>query len=127
MVWAAVEAPPELGPVPRVGDRVRLPELGATLRAIASEGPDAFYSGRIGSAIAAASWLTEDDLGRFEPRWVDPLRGTYRDLEVYELPPPTQGVCALEALGLLEGLEPDPPEQGLVGPAGARGRTGARS
>ncbi len=111
MVWAAVEAPPELGPVPRVGNRVRLPELGATLRAIASEGPDAFYSGRIGSAIAAASWLTEDDLGRFEPRWVDPLRGTYRDLEVYELPPPTQGVCALEALGLLEGLDPTLPNK----------------
>ena len=34
-----------LGPVPSVGQRVRLPELGATLRRIAAEGPDAIYRG----------------------------------------------------------------------------------
>src|SRR5207244_2464757 len=31
----------------------------------------------------------------------------YRGYEVVELPPPTQGVAALEALALLEGLSPD--------------------
>jgi gamma-glutamyltranspeptidase/glutathione hydrolase len=37
---------------------------------------------------------------------VEPLRLGYRGVEVLELPPPTQGVAALEALGLLEGLQP---------------------
>jgi len=109
--WAAAEAPPELGNVPQVGDRVRLPELGGTLRAIATSGAAAFYGGPIGDALAAASWLTTDDLASFEPRWVEPLRGSYRGHDVFELPPPTQGVCALEALGLLEGLEPTLPNR----------------
>jgi gamma-glutamyltranspeptidase/glutathione hydrolase len=107
--WASGEAPAELGPVPRVGDRVRFPELAVTLRAIAESGPDAFYRGRVARAIAAASWLDEDDLSAFSPAWVEPLRIRYRDHEVLELPPPTQGVAALEGLGLLEGMSTDLP------------------
>ena len=42
--------------------RYELPELAATLRRIATEGPDAFYEGEVAAAIAAASWLSEDDL-----------------------------------------------------------------
>ena len=37
---------------------------------------------------------------------MEPLRLSYRGVEVLELPPPTQGVAALEALGLLEGMQP---------------------
>jgi gamma-glutamyltranspeptidase/glutathione hydrolase len=105
--WAAAEAPPELGPVPRAGDRVRFPELAATLKAIATDGPDAFYRGRTAQAIASSSWLDENDLASFQPRWVEPLRIGYRGFEVVEMPPPTQGVAALEGLGLLEGMTPD--------------------
>jgi gamma-glutamyltranspeptidase/glutathione hydrolase len=107
--WASGEAPAELGPVPRVGDRVRLPELAATLRAIAESGPDAFYKGRVARAIAGASWVDEQDLSAFSPAWVEPLRIRYREHEVLELPPPTQGVAALEGLGLLEGMTADLP------------------
>ena len=100
-LWASADAPRELGPVPRVGERFRLPELGATLRAVAAGGRGAFYDGSVARAIAAASWLDEADLAAYRPRWVEPLRLSYRDVEVVELPPPTQGVAALEALGLL--------------------------
>jgi gamma-glutamyltranspeptidase/glutathione hydrolase len=105
--WNVAEAPPELGRPPELGERVRLPELGATLRAVAEHGPSAFYAGRVAQAIVAASWLDDDDLARFAPQWVEPLRISYRGYEVLELPPPTQGVAALEALGLLEDMEPD--------------------
>ena len=37
---------------------------------------------------------------------MEPLALSYRDVEVVELPPPTQGVAALEALGLYQGMEP---------------------
>jgi gamma-glutamyltranspeptidase/glutathione hydrolase len=77
-----------------------------TLRRIADEGPSAFYEGEVAAAIAEASWLDESDFAAFEPRWVEPLRLTYKGTEVCELPPPTQGVCALEALGLLERSSP---------------------
>ena len=95
-----------LGPPPSVGDVVFQPELGVTLRRIAREGPSAFYGGEVGEAICSASWLEENDLTSFEPRWVEPLRLDYKEVTVCELPPPTQGVCALEALGLLERSSP---------------------
>lgn len=101
VAWGGGRAPTELGPVPRIGERFRLPELARTLRGIAERGPDAFYRGPVARAIASSSWLAEEDLASFRPRWVEPLRLSYRGAEVAELPPPTQGVAALEALGLL--------------------------
>jgi gamma-glutamyltranspeptidase / glutathione hydrolase len=93
-------------PAPRLGERYRLPELAVTLRRIAAEGPSALYGGEIASAIAAATWLSEDDLLAHRSEWVEPLRRRYRDVEVCELPPNGQGVAALLALALYEGLEP---------------------
>lgn len=104
--WAEAAAPPELGPRPAVGERVRLPELGATLRRIAQDGPDALYRGEIARAIASATWLDEEDLAAYASRWVEPLSLAYRGLTVHELGPPTQGVAALEGLGLLGLGEP---------------------
>jgi gamma-glutamyltranspeptidase/glutathione hydrolase len=98
--------PPELGPAPAFGDRVVLPELAQTLRRIADEGPDAFYRGRIAESICAASGLDETDLARYSPRWVEPLSIRYRSVDVLELPPPTQGVAALEGLGLYARMAP---------------------
>jgi gamma-glutamyltranspeptidase / glutathione hydrolase len=102
--WAKLGGP--LGDPPAVGDVFYEPELAVTLRRIADEGPSAFYSGEVAEAICAVSWLEESDLAGFEPRWVEPLRLTYKGTEVCELPPPTQGVCALEGLGLLERSSP---------------------
>jgi gamma-glutamyltranspeptidase/glutathione hydrolase len=109
--WPPTCIPPGLSPPPARGQRVRLPELASTLRGIAGGGADIVYRGRVAEAICSVSWLDEADLASFRPRWVEPLVGRYRDHEVVELPPPTQGVAALEALGLLEGLQPDLPAQ----------------
>ena len=107
--WAQLGGPAEFGRPPRVGERRRMPELARTLRSVAREGPGALYRGATAEAIAAVSWLSVKDLATFSPRWVEPLRIGYRGLEVLELPPPTQGVAALEGLGLLEGLNPTLP------------------
>jgi gamma-glutamyltranspeptidase/glutathione hydrolase len=104
--WASAVVPPELSPPPLVGERIRLPELAATLRSVAVGGADSFYHGPVAAAVCSVSWLEEDDLAGYEARWVEPLRTSYRSHEVVELPPPTQGVAALEALALLEGLDP---------------------
>jgi gamma-glutamyltranspeptidase/glutathione hydrolase len=88
-----------------------MPELAATLRRIASEGPQVLYEGEIAAAICEASWLEESDLAAFEPAWVEPLRLEYKGTEVCELPPPTQGVCALEALGLVARSSPSLSDQ----------------
>ncbi len=102
--WAEIGGP--LGTPPRVGEVVVQPELAATLRRVAADGRSGFYGGEVAEAICAASWLDEDDLAGFDARWVEPLRLSYKGTEVCELPPPTQGVCALEALGLLERSSP---------------------
>jgi gamma-glutamyltranspeptidase/glutathione hydrolase len=100
-------APKEFGPPPAVGEVFRLPELGNSLRAIADGGSDAFYKGSIARAIAEASWLDEADLADFGgAQWVTPLRQNYRGVDVLELPPPTQGIAALEGLALLNKVEP---------------------
>jgi gamma-glutamyltranspeptidase/glutathione hydrolase len=93
-------------PAPGLGERYRLPELGATLRRIAAGGPDAFYAGGTAAAIAAACWLSEDDLAAHRSEWVEPLRWSYRGVEVCELPPNGQGAAALIALGVYVGLDP---------------------
>jgi len=93
-------------PAPAIGERYRLPELAATLRRIAAEGPDALYRGEVAAAIAAATWLSEADLAEHRSDWVEPLRRAYHGVEVCELPPNGQGAAALLALALYEGLEP---------------------
>jgi gamma-glutamyltranspeptidase/glutathione hydrolase len=98
-------APAEFGPAPGVGEVYRLADLGRTLRLIAGNGPDAFYRGPVAESIAASTWLTEEDLAGYGPGWVEPLHYAYRGVGVLEMPPPTQGVAALEALGLLAPLD----------------------
>ena len=110
--WQRAQRVPEAYlPPPKVGEIVRLPELAATLRRIAADGPAAFYEGDVARAIASVSWLEEEDLAAYEARWVEPLSISYRGHTVLELPPPTQGVAALEGLGLLERSSPSLPSQ----------------
>jgi gamma-glutamyltranspeptidase/glutathione hydrolase len=92
------------------GDWIRQPALARTIRVLAEDGPDAYYKGPIADAIAArlaaaGAFMTADDIAAHEGSWVDPLRAHFADLEVAELPPPTQGVTALEALRIVDGLE----------------------
>lgn len=104
--WAANRLPAGLAPAPAAGDRVTFPALAKTLRRIAEEGPDALYRGEIARAIAAHCWLEEDDLAAYRPQWTTPLVAHYRGMQVVEMPPPNQGIAALEGLALLEGMPP---------------------
>ncbi|MBV8941616.1 MAG: gamma-glutamyltransferase [Solirubrobacterales bacterium] len=105
-LWAAAaHVPDQFQPVPRPGCRVALPDLARTLADIACNGPVAFYQGRVGEAICSASWLEEADLTAFQPRWVTPLEVSYEGHTVLEMPPPAQGIAALEGLALLDRTE----------------------
>jgi gamma-glutamyltranspeptidase / glutathione hydrolase len=101
--WAtAPNLPDGFRPAPVAGSRIVLADLGRTLATIAREGAATFYTGPLAEAICEASWLSLEDLAGFAARVVDPLSVTYRGHTVLELPPPTQGVAALEGLALLE-------------------------
>lgn len=93
-----------------LGAVVRQPGLARTLRLLAQEGPTAFYGGPIGEAIAAqvqddGGLLDLDDLVTHDAAWVDPIRQPFAGHEIVELPPPTQGVTALQMLGVAEGCD----------------------
>ena len=92
-------------PAPRVGDIIGNPALGATLRRIADLGGDGLYRGPVADAICAVSWLELEDLAGHEPEWVEPLRLSYGDVEVVELPPNGWGAAALQALGIADGFD----------------------
>lgn len=95
--------------VPAEGEIIRQPELGETLKAIASEGAEVFYQGWIAQAIVEAvkkegGVLTLDDLKNYRPVWREPLIGHYRKRLVITMPPPSSGgVALLEMLKVLEG------------------------
>jgi gamma-glutamyltranspeptidase/glutathione hydrolase len=95
--WAHIGGP--LGDPPAVGDVVYQPELGVTLRRIADEGPSAFYTGEVAEAICEVSWLEEADLAGFEPRWVEPLRLTYKGTEAASCRPPRRASARLRDSG----------------------------
>jgi gamma-glutamyltranspeptidase / glutathione hydrolase len=92
------------------GDWVRQPELARTIRTLAEDGADAYYRGPIGAAIAervqrAGGCMTAADVAAHAGAWVEPLRAPFRDVEILEMPPPTQGLTALEAMRIVDGLE----------------------
>ena len=93
----------------RTGTRLVQPRLAAFLRTVAEDGPDALYGGALGEELAAflqeqGSSMTVEDLAAHEVVSVTPMATTHGELEVLELPPPTQGVTALQALGTAERL-----------------------
>jgi len=95
---------------PRPGERLRQPNLARTYRLLAREGRDAFYRGPIGRAIAdyiqqCGGVLSVEDLANHRSDWVSPLSTSYRGYEVYEFPPNSQGMVALEMLNILEGYD----------------------
>jgi gamma-glutamyltranspeptidase/glutathione hydrolase len=104
--WHRVYAPG--GRPPALGELLVQPDLAGTLRAVASQGPDAYYAGRIGEAIAhrleADGFVTAADLAAHAGAWGEPISTTYRGTTVYETPPPTQGLAALLSLNLLAGF-----------------------
>ncbi len=98
------------GRAPRVAERFRNPEFAATLRTIAAEGYDAFYTGSIAERIAAAvradgGVMTADDLAAYRAEWVEPIAVAYGDgYAFHEIPPNGQGLAALLALNIARGF-----------------------
>jgi gamma-glutamyltranspeptidase/glutathione hydrolase len=90
------------------GDRIVLKDLGNSLRAIATDGPDAFYKGWIADRIAedmAANGgiISKEDLAAYEAKERAPLKGTFRGYEVVSMPPPSSGgVALIQMLNMLE-------------------------
>ena len=100
------------GQVPRVGALHRQPLLAATLTRIAEDGRDAFYGGPVAEDIVSflnglGGLHTLDDFAAHSGEYVTPIQTRYRGYDIYQCPPNSQGVAALEMLNILSGLLPD--------------------
>ncbi len=98
------------GNVPPVGAVMRFPKLARSLRTLAKEGSKTFYQGELAEQIAAFfarenGLITRADLAAHHSDWVTPLSTNFAGLKIYELPPNTQGVTALQMLGMFDRLQ----------------------
>ncbi|TPX36963.1 hypothetical protein SmJEL517_g01006 [Synchytrium microbalum] len=97
---------------PRAGEIMSMPELAETFRTVAREGKKGFYEGRIAEAIVNTirengGLMTLEDLKSHTSTLVDPVSINYKGVIVHEIPPSSQGIVALIALGILESLWQD--------------------
>jgi gamma-glutamyltranspeptidase/glutathione hydrolase len=90
----------------RPGDHLVQPELAQTLRRIASDGPDVFYTGEIGDRIVQAlrgrgSTIERADFAAYQPRWTRPVCTVYHGRVVLSAAAPQSGIEVIESLNLL--------------------------
>src|SRR5260370_26231580 len=85
-------------------------DLARTLERLAAGGRGAFYGGSIADEVAGdfatnGGYITADDLASYRVNVTEPLRGTYRGLEVAAAGPPAGGLTLLQMLNFLEGYD----------------------
>jgi gamma-glutamyltranspeptidase / glutathione hydrolase len=95
-----------------VGDTLRQPELAATLKRIAKNGPAEFYQGKTAHMLArdmasSGGLITLGDLARYQPKIREALHASYtigaHRWEILSAPPPSSGgVAIIEALNMLQ-------------------------
>ncbi len=105
------------GKPPEEGSTVKNPDLAQTYRTIADKGTDAFYRGDIGQSIvdavnkpplaegksALAGAMSTADLASYSALDADPIRSTYRGLDLYGMGSSSSGgVTVGEILKILE-------------------------
>ncbi|MDW3196546.1 MAG: gamma-glutamyltransferase [Cytophagales bacterium] len=90
------------------GEAWQQPELAKTLMAIRDKGHDGFYKGKVAKEIVQFmeendGIITKEDLARYEAVERTPIKGTYKDYEIYSMPPPSSGGVALvEMMNIME-------------------------
>lgn len=94
-----------------IGHVLKQPELAATLRMLAADGPDAFYKGPIGAEISKAvanafrnpTALTAQDLAAYRVGDRPPLCRPYRQWKICAMGPPSSGgIAVLQIMMQLE-------------------------
>jgi gamma-glutamyltranspeptidase/glutathione hydrolase len=95
----------------KAGMRIKNPELAATLKAIAKDGPKAFYSGKIGQSIVdavtktavAPGDMTISDLAAYKAKEQDAVCAPYRVYVICGMGPPSSGATTvIQILGTIE-------------------------
>jgi gamma-glutamyltranspeptidase / glutathione hydrolase len=96
------------GSIVQPGEYWKQPALAHTLALIRDKGHDGFYKGEVAEEIEAymkskGGIITKEDLEKYTAIERKPLKGTYKDFEIYSMPPPSSGgVALIEMMNLME-------------------------
>lgn len=95
------------GHPPAKGEIWKNPDLAETYDRIARKGRAGFYEGHVAETMDTfmrehGGYLTKEDLAAHRSEWIEPVSTDYRGVTVWELPPPGQGIAALQMLNMLE-------------------------
>nr|BAL54789.1 gamma-glutamyltransferase [uncultured Acetothermia bacterium]BAL59868.1 gamma-glutamyltransferase [Candidatus Acetothermum autotrophicum] len=98
------------GRAPQAGEIWASPDHARTLRRLAESYCEDFYRGELAQQIVrfaqeTGGFFSERDLAEHTSTWVEPIKTSYRNYDVWEIPPNTQGLVALLGLNILEGFE----------------------
>ena len=98
------------GQAPSAGDLWRPPQLAETLRAIATNGRDAFYRGPVAhdmvtSLRSLGGVHTLEDFAVERSTYVTPIASSYRGVELIQMPPNSQGAVMLLIMNILAGFD----------------------
>lgn len=100
---------PETNDFKAIGSLIYRPFLAKTLRVIADQGAEAFYSGGIGKSLVKdlrdmGGIMTEKDLANYQVKWVDPTKAVFNHFNVYSAPLPGGGCVLSLILNLINRL-----------------------
>lgn len=93
----------------QVGERLRQPELAASMKRIAAQGAAGFYKGKTAEQIVkavndAGGLMSMQDMADYQAIARKPVSGNYRGFEIVSMPPPSSGgIHIVEILNILEG------------------------
>ncbi|MBC8402265.1 MAG: gamma-glutamyltransferase [Candidatus Marinimicrobia bacterium] len=97
----------------QAGDKLVQKDLAKTLRQIAKNGRDGFYTGAVADLIVAemkqgGGLITKVDLLNYTAQYRSPVTGTFREYEIISMPPTSSGgVLVIQMLNMLENFPID--------------------
>lgn len=95
----------------KAGDSIKYPALAESLRRIAKNGRDEFYTGETAQKLVDfiqknGGIITLEDLANYEAKWRDPIRFQYKNYQLISMAPPSSGgVTLAQIFGMLEGFD----------------------
>lgn len=90
------------------GDTLKNKQLAITLERIIKNGAPEFYTGETGKKLVNrvqeyGGIITMEDLAKYEAKWREPVRFTYKDLSIISMSPPSSGgVCLAQIMKMIE-------------------------
>lgn len=95
----------------KTNDTIKYPILAETLKRIAKNGKEEFYSGETAQKLvdfiqSKGGIITIEDMAGYEAKWRDPISFDYKDIKIISMAPPSSGgVTLAQILGMLEGFD----------------------